>query len=186
MFALRLTKLESYFTTTLPSDANNSTTLTLIRNQNSAFNLYVLPVPIVTLKCKIYSSKFPNLIRRSYLHYEGVYTKLLSTLTDYRLPTLYESPEYEVTGFRMALDALLFNISDFDQNNFAPISTLTEIPFEQEVNHNLPQKRLLKQRRLIYRKDDLTGLLPPGTVQTLSIPGTDYQLCFTPGLLSSV
>lgn len=86
----------------------------------------------------------------------------------------------------MALDALLFNISDFDQNNFAPISTLTEIPFEQEVNHNLLEKRLLKQRRLIYRKDDLTRLLPPGTVQTMSIPGTDYQLCFTPGLLSSV
>jgi len=36
----------------------------------------------------------------------------------------------------------------------------------------------------LYRKDDLTGLLPLGQLASLGLPGESYKLAFTPGLLS--
>lgn len=44
--------------------------------------------------------------------------------------------------------------------------------------------RLIEHIRTLYRKDDLTGFLPLGKVQSLALPGETYKLAFTPGLLS--
>lgn len=49
-----------------------------------------------------------------------------------------------------------------------------------------PRRRLLSHARTRYRSDDLTGLLPVGTLHTRAIPGQSYQLAFTPELLSEV
>lgn len=49
-----------------------------------------------------------------------------------------------------------------------------------------PHRRLIEHMRTLYRSDDLTGLLPPGVLNTLALPGESYKLAFTPGLISSV
>lgn len=46
--------------------------------------------------------------------------------------------------------------------------------------------RLIEQVQTIYRKDDLTVLLPLGKVESLALPGEGYTLIFTPGLLGQV
>ena len=51
---------------------------------------------------------------------------------------------------------------------------------------NHPYRRLIEQVRTLYRKDDLTALLPLGEVETLALPGESYKLAFTPGLLNQI
>jgi Insecticide toxin TcdB middle/C-terminal region len=51
---------------------------------------------------------------------------------------------------------------------------------------NKPYRRLIECVRTLYRKDDLTGPLPLGELQSLALPGESYKLAFTPGLLTQV
>jgi RHS repeat-associated protein len=46
--------------------------------------------------------------------------------------------------------------------------------------------RLIEQVRTLYRKDDLSGFLPFGNVESLALPGESYKLAFTPDLLTRV
>lgn len=51
---------------------------------------------------------------------------------------------------------------------------------------NQTYRRLIEWVRTLYRRDDLTGLLPPGVLQSLALLGESYKLAFTPGLLAQV
>jgi len=44
----------------------------------------------------------------------------------------------------------------------------------------------VKHARSVFRKDDLTALLPLGVLETFAFPGNTYQLAFTPGVLARV
>lgn len=46
--------------------------------------------------------------------------------------------------------------------------------------------RLIEHVRTLYRRDDLSGPLPLGTVQALALPYDSYKLAFTSALLSQV
>ena len=54
-------------------------------------------------------------------------------------------------------------------------------------------RRLIERKRILYRPDDMgaatsdaNALLPPGNLQTLALPGIEYRLVFTSGLVSQV
>lgn len=47
-------------------------------------------------------------------------------------------------------------------------------------------RRLIEQVRSLYRKDDLTAILPFRELEPLALPGESYKLAFTPGLLNQV
>ena len=47
-------------------------------------------------------------------------------------------------------------------------------------------RRLIEHVRTLYRKDDLTALLPLGELEPLALAGEAYKLAFTPGLLAQV
>ncbi len=47
-------------------------------------------------------------------------------------------------------------------------------------------RRPIEHVRTLYRRDDLTGLLPLRELQSLALPGETYRLAFTPGLIESV
>jgi RHS repeat-associated protein len=47
-------------------------------------------------------------------------------------------------------------------------------------------RRLIEHVRALYRKDDLTALLPLGRLEPLALPGEAYKLAFTPDLLAQV
>ena len=49
-----------------------------------------------------------------------------------------------------------------------------------------PYRRLIEHVRTVYRKDDLTALLPLGQIGPLALPGESYKLAFTPELLTHV
>jgi RHS repeat-associated protein len=121
-----------------------------------------------------------------FVYSEQNVTNVTSTANNYRAPVVYEGRQYEVTGFRLSPGATRFQLADFTAQRFESLNSLTEIPFEQKNDPNAKQKRLIRRSRTLFRRDDLSGLLPAGQVQASAIPGAEYELCFTPGLISSV
>jgi RHS repeat-associated protein len=69
-----------------------------------------------------------------------------------------------------------------------------DIPFisaEQAANNDASEnkkyfRRLIEHLRILYRKNDLSALLPLGELKSLALPGETYKLAFTPGLLTQI
>jgi RHS repeat-associated protein len=105
---------------------------------------------------------------------------------DYFTPLACESKSYELTGFVPENNAVRFRFDQWTRDEFAWLLTTAEIPYEQAANNSSQQKRLIEHVRSVYRKDNLTALLPLGQVESRAFPGESYKLAFTPGLLSEV
>ena len=95
-----------------------------------------------------------------------------------------ETRSYQVYGVNVGSTRL--QIADFIANDYAAVAGLPVITFETQYNGQGQQKRLIDRSRILYRSDDLSQLLPTGTIQSLCIPGESYKLTFTPGLLTNV
>src|ERR1700752_2466764 len=100
----------------------------------------------------------------------------------FRTPLVFETSTYELTGMalqpgqkRFTRDELLDAIADAD-----------EIQYEEPTTAGELQKRLVEKVRTLFRKDDLTGALQPGDLESLALPFETYHLAFTPGLLAQV
>ncbi len=105
---------------------------------------------------------------------------------DYFTPLPCESRTYELTGFVPENGAARFGFDEWTRNEFSWLSTTTEIPYEQTPDQASRHKRLIEHLRTVYRKDDLSGMLPPGHVQSRPFPGESFKLAFTPGLLTQI
>jgi RHS repeat-associated protein len=97
----------------------------------------------------------------------------------YRIGVPIETRSYELRGLAPVGDALLA----FDAVLAAATSAVA-IPYEA-VPDGSSQKRLLAQSRTLYAKDDRTGPLPVGEVESLALPWQSFAKAFTPALLTS-
>jgi RHS repeat-associated protein len=119
-------------------------------------------------------------------------TNAIQTADDYRTPLLCQTSTYELTGYTPTGAAGRFQMSDFVQPDASDPSGLTLIHiFDSEIDYeDTPtggkQRRLIEEVRTLYRENDLTGLLPLGTLESLALVGETYKLAFTPGLLAQV
>ena len=106
---------------------------------------------------------------------------------NYRTPLPCETRSYQLTGVAPANDALRFGFDEWaDDDGFPLPDSATEIPYEETPDDNVAQKRPIEHARTRYRKNDLSGLLSLGALDSLALPGESYQLTFTPGLLDQV
>lgn len=117
---------------------------------------------------------------------EDDFTNTVDEPDNYCTPISCESRHYEISGFDLPNGASRFDFATFVADNFAPLRSLTEIPFEQDNNPSTRQKRLINRKRAVYRSNDLTRLLPVGQVESIMLPGMDFKLAFTPGIISTV
>jgi RHS repeat-associated protein len=106
---------------------------------------------------------------------------------DYRGPLPCETRAYELTGYAPSGPGGRFRDFDFVRPDPVGAARLihvrdSEIEFEAEPT-NGRQRRLIDQRRTLYRRDDLEGLLALGELETLAITGESYTLTFTQSLL---
>jgi RHS repeat-associated protein len=99
----------------------------------------------------------------------------------YRTPALTETRTFELTGFSPNGPAGRFLDSDFVQTTAGGIEPMfdSEIPYEQTPTDGR-QRRLIEHVRTLYRRDDLSGALPLGEMESLALPFESYQLAFTP------
>ncbi|MGH9753406.1 MAG: SpvB/TcaC N-terminal domain-containing protein [Blastocatellia bacterium] len=105
----------------------------------------------------------------------------------YRAPLTCETLSYELTGFTpLDLHARRFSYAEWVGNDFARIAGAQSIAYEEQANPAVPQKRLIDHVQTCYRRDDLTGLLPLGALESLALPGESYKLAFTSSLIEQV
>jgi RHS repeat-associated protein len=111
---------------------------------------------------------------------------------DYRAPLSGEVSTFELSGYAPPGGAPRFRISDFvtpdatDPEGRRQINVFdSEIEYEEQATTGR-QRRLIERVRAVYRRDDLSGVLPLGQLEPLALPGQIYKLAFTPGLLAQV
>jgi RHS repeat-associated protein len=122
----------------------------------------------------------------SIIYTEEDYTNVLDAADDWLVPHSYERRQYELSGFIRNAGQSHFSFDAFAVDDFAIIKSLAEIPFEQVNDLSTLQKRLVSHTRNVFRSNDLTRLLPAGQVESLCIPGINYTLSLTPGLVAKV
>ena len=105
---------------------------------------------------------------------------------NYRTPLPSATRTYELIGFEPADDAQRFSFDEWVANDFALLNEAVEINYEETANLGEKQKRLIEHVRTLHRKNDLTDLLPSGTVESLALPGESYKLAFTPELARQI
>lgn len=106
----------------------------------------------------------------------------IALLDDYRLPLPCESRAYELTGLTLPTSAVRFTVEDIRNKAAGAIP----LDYEKAPTAGTQEKRLIEHVRTLYRRDDLTGLLPLGDLEPLALPGESYKLAFTQGLLTQV
>lgn len=47
-------------------------------------------------------------------------------------------------------------------------------------------RRIVERNRILYRRDDMSGLLPLGVVESHALPGESYRLALTPSLIGRI
>jgi len=98
----------------------------------------------------------------------------------YRAPQRCQSRNYELTGYAATGSDGRYSLSDFDT------PPLRDLSFEEDLLGGR-ERRLIECLRVHYRADDLDhALLPLREMQSLALPGEEYRLVFTPGLLATV
>ncbi|MBS1693782.1 MAG: VCBS repeat-containing protein [Actinobacteria bacterium] len=127
----------------------------------------------------------------------------LLTYTENRVTNANESPDthrnplpceaitFELTGYPTTGPAGRYQASDFVAPDPAKPGRLRHKFTTPEVLHEATasgnqRRRPIELLRTLYRRDDLTSLLPLGEMQPLALPGENYKLAFTPGLLGQV
>jgi RHS repeat-associated protein len=116
------------------------------------------------------------------------YTNAVDAADDYRTPLPCETRVWEVVGLRPGQSGGLFRFEDL-RGGLAAIRT--ELPYQDWKGATgdvraVPARRLIEHTRIRYRRDDLAGPLPLGTLEPLAIPYRSYRLAFTRDLLSTM
>lgn len=131
------------------------------------------------------------------IYTENSVTNAIDDPDDYRAPLPSEIRSYELhadpvtKGFTPTGENGFFQFSDFvkkvgdELKLIEPESGPAEIQYEESLTKE-KTRRLIECVRKVYRSNDLSGLLPPGDLHSLALPGQSYKLAFTPGLLTKV
>lgn len=100
----------------------------------------------------------------------------------YRTPLPCESRSYEITGLSLPAGRERFGLADMRDAS----RTAALLAYEQKPTPGSLQKRLIARERTIYRRDDLSGPLALGHLESQALPFETYKQAFTPGLVAAV
>ncbi|WP_274565068.1 SpvB/TcaC N-terminal domain-containing protein [Streptomyces spiramyceticus] len=120
---------------------------------------------------------------------ENRVTNAIDSPDTHRNPLPCEATTFQLTGYLATGPAGRYRASDFVEPDPAGPGrlrhrfTAPEVPYEGTASGS-QRRRPIELLRTLYRRDDLTGLLPLGDLQPLALPGESYKLAFTPGLLA--
>ncbi|HYT68977.1 MAG TPA: SpvB/TcaC N-terminal domain-containing protein, partial [Vicinamibacterales bacterium] len=122
------------------------------------------------------------------------FTNAVLDQDNYRLPATADSRTYELFNLRVpAVHPDLTNLVRFDdlyRRTRADSHGGHDLPYSDYTGSGAigdgPYRRLIEESRTIYRRDDLSGPLPAGRLESLALPYADYQRSLTPELVLSV
>lgn len=100
-----------------------------------------------------------------------------------RLPS--EIKTFELKGVNLA-SRKYYKLSDFDEILSDDKSTEVGYHVLIEPAVGVAQRRLIEHVRSVYYKDELTGSLPLHSIESRALPYENYQLAYTPGLITDI
>jgi RHS repeat-associated protein len=112
---------------------------------------------------------------------ENKFTNKIDTATDYRFPISYETMTYELTGVAPQTDDY-FSIENL-RNDFA---IATVINFEADPVFAVKEKRLLAHGKVLFLKNDLSGPLSFGEIESFALLFQTYKLALTSSLVQDI
>jgi RHS repeat-associated protein len=120
---------------------------------------------------------------------ENRFTNAILEEGAYRTPLPSETRTYEVLKLR-PVSGRIFRLEEMRRGLERAGDGRHDLPYE-DVNgsgavEDHPYRRLIEQKRTLYRRDDLTGPLPLGRVEPLALPFESLSLALTPGLVAEV
>ena len=101
--------------------------------------------------------------------------------TWYRVGVEYGQRVWELTGFVDAGTTSLVKAADL----LTALESAAIVPYEGPPGSG-PSKRLLDQKQQLFYKNDLSGPLSLGQIESLALPYETYQLALTPGLVTDI
>lgn len=106
----------------------------------------------------------------------------------YRVPVVCDERTLELSGYAPGGPEGRFRFSDLVEDDPAMPGRLRhvsgrEIAYEDEPGSGR-ERRLIEHRRVLFRGDDLSDLLPLGRLDPLALAGETYRLAFTDGLVN--
>lgn len=113
---------------------------------------------------------------------ENRVTNAVETADDHRTPLPCESRTYEITGLTLPAGRNRFTFDEI----LDAATTASALDYEKQPTAGRLEKRLIEHVRTYYRRNNLTGPLPLGELQSLALPFESYKLAFTPGLVAEV
>lgn len=122
---------------------------------------------------------------------ENRVTNAIDSPDTYRNPLPCEVLTFELTGYAASGPDGRFQASDLLQPDPATPGrlrhtfTAPQVEYEATAAGN-QRRRPIEWLRTLYRRDNLSGLLPLGRMESLALAGESYRLAFTPGLLAQV
>ncbi|WP_372635471.1 SpvB/TcaC N-terminal domain-containing protein [Fodinibius sp.] len=127
------------------------------------------------------TSPKPEQQERQIRYIEQDYINKSNEVDFYRAGLHSESKKYEVTGMPDP-SGDIYSLEELRTN----IQNASKIDFEVDPSDGTLQKRLIEHQRILYYKDDLSGPLPLGDVESRALPYETYRLVFTPGIISKI
>jgi RHS repeat-associated protein len=119
---------------------------------------------------------------------EARFTNAVTLPDAQRNPLACDTTTFELTGYAPTGNNGRFQAADFVEPDPANPGRLRhnysapEVAYEATATGSR-RRRAVKRMRTLYRRNDMSGLLPLGEIQSLCLAGESYKLAFTPGLL---
>jgi len=133
--------------------------------------------------------------RRTLITYtENHFTNPILEKDAHRTPLLCETRNFELLKVKSASNQVgvtnLFRFEEMQGRVREAADGEHDLPYEDVEATGAVEdhayRRLIEHVRTLYRRDDLTGALPLGQIQSLALAFESYRLAFTPGLLSRI
>jgi RHS repeat-associated protein len=109
------------------------------------------------------------------------FTNGIDTVADYHLPAQFEANTYELTD-TTSVTGTYFTIADLHM----AYEMAMVIGYQEEPTEGLIQKRLIEQVRAVFTKNDMSGPLPLGIIESLALPWQTYKQALTPALVQDI
>jgi hypothetical protein len=119
---------------------------------------------------------------------ESGYTNAIDLPHTHRVPQQARSRGYEVVGVRPDAGSTLFELDALRRDLDAVRAELVFQDWDAGLGDGpvTPARRLVDHTCVQYRRDDLTGPLPVGVLETLALPYRSYRQTFTDSLVTDL
>jgi len=106
--------------------------------------------------------------------------------TWYREGVVFDERHFELTGLPAPVPGQILVSLSVLRAQLDALNPANDLPYETSGTGGGLKRRLLDRKQQLFYKNDLSGPLGLGVIESLALPYESYQLALTPGLVSFI